>query len=85
MEVKVHVSEVGVGSCFFQGKKLKKKVADDRALSVTNGKVRTGKVKGDPKVVATTCPLEMLGLGMPRHPEMIVEIGDGNPLRRRRT
>lgn len=82
--MKVRMSDVNVGSCFFQGKTLKKKVADDRALSVSGGKVKTRKMKGDPKVVETTCPLEMLGLGMPRHPEMIVEIGDGNPFRRRR-
>jgi hypothetical protein len=82
--MKVRLGEVMSGSCFFQGKKLKKKVDDDRVLSVKNKKVSTRRVKGDPEVELTNCPLEMLGLGMPRHPETIVEIGDGNPLRNRR-
>lgn len=83
--MKVQISDLFVGSCFFQGKKLKKKVSDDQVLSVNKGKASTRKLKGDSKVTPTTCPLEMLGLGMPNHPEMIVEIGDGNPLRRRRS
>ncbi len=82
--MKVRASEVSIGSCFLQGRSLKKKVADDKALTVKNGKASTRKLKGDPEVELTGCPLEMLGLGMSRHPEVIVEIGDGNPLRKRR-
>lgn len=82
--MKVRLGEVMAGSCFLQGKKLKKMTDDGRVLSVKNKKVSTRRVKGDPEVELTSCPLEMLGLGMPRHPETIVEIGDGNPLRNRR-
>ena len=82
--MKVRLGEVMAGSCFFQGKKLKKMTDDGRVLSVKNKKVSTRRVNGDPEVELTSCPLEMLGLGMPRHPETIVEIGDGNPLRKRR-
>lgn len=82
--MKVRVSDVAVGQCFLQGRSVKKKVADDKASIVKNGKVRSRKIKGDPEVEQTSCPLEMLGIGMSRHPEMVVEIGDGNPLKRRR-
>lgn len=82
--MKVRLGEVMAGSCFFHGKKLKKMTEDGRVLSVKGKKVSTRRAKGDPEVELTSCPLEMLGLGMPRHPETIVEIGDGNPLRKRR-
>lgn len=82
--MKVRVSDVPILSCFIQGKKEKKKVAEDKILTVSRGKVSTRKLKGDPQVELTTCSLEMLGLGMAKHPETIVEIGDGNPLRRRK-
>jgi hypothetical protein len=82
--MKVRVSEVPVFSCFLQGKSTKKKVSDDRASTIKRGRVRTGKIKGDPEVTHVSCPLEMLGIGMPRHPETVVEIGDGNPFRKRR-
>jgi hypothetical protein len=83
--MKVRASEVSIGQCFLQGRSLKKKTADDKAITVKNGKVSTRKLKGDPQVELTYCPLEMLGTGMsPRHPETMIEIGDGNPLKKRR-
>ncbi len=82
--MKVRVSDVPVFSCFLQGKTTKKKVSDDRATTITGGRVKTKKIKGDPEVTHVSCPLEMLGIGMPRHPEAVVEIGDGNPFRRRK-
>lgn len=83
--MKLRISEIPIFSCFLQGRKTKKKVDDDRVLSVKNGKVSTRKQKGDPEVELTTCPLEMLGLGQSRHPETLIQIGDGNPLRRRKS
>lgn len=83
--MKVRTSEVPVGNCFLQGRVTRKKTDDDKALSVKpSGKVSTRKIKGDPEVEMVSCPLSMLGLGMRRHPETIVQIGDGNPLRRRK-
>lgn len=83
--MKVRTSEVAVGSCFIQGRAVRKKTAEDKAATVkSSGKVSTRKIKGDPEVELTTCPLNMLGVGMRRHPETIVQIGDKNPLRRRK-
>lgn len=83
--MKIRTSEVPVQSCFLQGRTLRKKVADDRAATRSvSGKVSTKKIKGDPEVELVSCPLGMLGVGMRRHPEAIVQIGDGNPLRRNR-
>lgn len=83
--MKIRTSEVPVQSCFMQGRTLRKKVADDKASTRSAmGKVSTKKIKGDPEVDLVSCPLSMLGVGMRRHPETIVQIGDGNPLPRRK-
>lgn len=80
--MKLPLSQIPIGACFFQGKKLRKKVGDDKALSIgTGGRVSTRKVKSDPEVEQTTCPLRFLGVGLRRHPDLIVEIGDGNLLK----
>lgn len=83
--MKIRVSDVPPLSCFFQGKKLRKKLEDGKIATVTKGKVRSRFPKGDPEVELTGCPLEMLGIGMKNHPETLVQIGDGNPLRRKST
>ena len=84
--MKIRTSEIPVGNCFLQGRVTRKKTDDDKALTLKkpSGKVSTRKIKGDPEVEMVHCPLEMLGLGMRRHPETIVQIGDGNPIRRRK-
>ena len=83
--MKVRTSEIPVGSCFLQGRSVRKKTSDDKAATIkASGKVSTRKIKGDPEVEMTSCPLSMLGVGMRRHPETIVQIGDGNPLPRRK-
>lgn len=74
------------GACFL-GKDgtIKKKVAERKALVVKdNGKVNTRKVKGNPDCEQTICPLRYLGVGLRKHPDMMVEIGDGNILERRK-
>lgn len=84
--MKVRVSELPVGSCFRQGRTVKKKVDGDRALTVAaNGRVRTRKLRGDPEVEPVPCELRHLGAGLRRHPEQVIEIGDGNILRHGRT
>lgn len=78
----IPLSQIPVGSCFLQGRKLRKKIGDDNKVA-TFGKgrrVNTHKTKGDPQVEQTTCPLRMLAVGLRRHPDVIVEIGDGNLL-----
>jgi hypothetical protein len=69
-----------------QGKKERKKVADDKAASFgVGGRVNTRKVKSDPEVDQITCRLRFLGVGLRRHPDVIVEIGDGNILKGRKS
>lgn len=74
-------TDLPIGSCYLDPKKgdLRKKVGDKKLASVKDsGKVKTRKVKGDPEVEMTSCPLRYLGVGLRRHPDMVVEIGDGN-------
>lgn len=64
---------------------MKKKTSEDKATEVKkNGRVSTRKVKGDPDVKPVDCPLKFLGVGLRRHPDQIVEIGDGNITRPKR-
>lgn len=85
--MKVKFVDLPLGSCFLHGRKgdVKKKVTDHKAANVReNGKVSTRKVKGDPDVEPMPCPLRYLGVGLRRHPDQVVEIGDGNILKRKR-
>jgi len=83
--MKIRVHEVSVGGCFIQGKTVKKKVGDDRCAVVgLSGRVSTRKLKGDPEVEMVTCPLKYLAVGLRRHPDAVVEIGDGNLLKGRK-
>jgi hypothetical protein len=85
MKILTRLSELADFSCFKRGKKVQKKVEGGRVVSVgKNGKVSTRKQKGDPKVEYIGCPVNLLGVGMRKHPETVVEIGDGNILKRRR-
>jgi hypothetical protein len=78
--MKIRVNEIPVGSCFVgKNGQVKKKVSDDRCAVVgMNGRVSTRKMKGDPEVEPTGCPLKYLAVGLRRHPDAVVEIGDGN-------
>jgi hypothetical protein len=84
--MKVTFKDLMVGSCFVDPKgDTKKKVSDSKASSVDDvGKVKTRKVKSAVEVEPTACELKYLGVGLRRHPELVVEIGDGNPYKRSR-
>lgn len=81
--MRVRFTEIPVGSCFTHGKSqdVKKKVDEKKMLVIKDsGKVSTRKMKGDPEVDATNCPLRYLGAGLRKHPEVLIQIGDGNIL-----
>ena len=86
MEFKKKFSELPLQACFVQKNKTKKKIQERKAAIVRekDGKVLKRKVKGDPVVEEIPCPINYLGVGLRRHPDQIVEIGDGNPLRNRK-
>ena len=76
----MRLSDLPPGSCFKQGKFLKKKLPDGRVVSVNpKGRVRVSTPKADPVVNSTACDLKMLGVGLRRHPEIMVEMGSGKP------
>ena len=78
----MRLSDLPAGSCFKQGSRLKKKLPDGRVVTVSaSGKVRTRQPKGDPVIQTSSCPLQFLGVGLRKHPDMMIEIGDGNPRR----
>ena len=78
--MKARISELSPGTCFKQGKAMKKKLVDGRVVSVTSkGKVRIVTPKADPVVSSVSCDLHFLGLGLRKHPELIVELGNGRP------
>lgn len=80
--MKIPLSQVPVGDCFIQGRKMRKKVADGKALSISGrGRQTTRSVKGDPMVEQRGCELKFLGAGMRKHPETLIQIGDGNILK----
>lgn len=85
--MRVRLSEVPSGSCYTAGKskKVMKKLDDGRVATVgMGGRVSMRSPKGDPEVeLIEACPLKYLGVGLRRHPDSVVEIGDGNILRRR--
>ncbi len=85
--MKMKFTDLAILSCFV-GKNgdVKKKVSERKASAVkeSSGKVSTRKVKGDPEVENVPCPLNLFGVGLRRHPERVIQIGDGNILERRK-
>lgn len=84
--MKYTFTDLPIGSCFVgKNGKVKKKVTEQRAALVKeNGRVSMGKMKGAAEVDSIpSCPLNLLGVGLRRHPEMVIQIGDGNILERR--
>lgn len=80
--MKMRLSDLPPGSCFKQGKTVKKKLSDGRVVTVgAKGRVRIAEPKGDPVVASVSCELKLLGVGLRRHPEQIVEMGSGRPVR----
>lgn len=60
---------------------MKKKLSDGRVVSVSpKGKVRTVTPKNDPMVSPTNCDIHLLGTGLRKHPELMIEMG-GRPRR----
>lgn len=84
--MKMRLSELPVGNCFISAKGgRKKKVSDDKVATVKdNGKVSYRRLKTDPEVEPTACQVREIGVGLRRHPDMVVEIGDGNTQKRKR-
>lgn len=83
--MKIRVSEIQIGSCFFMGKKEMKRAEDGRIITITPAKrTKYPKVNEDKEVETTICSLKFLGVGMRRHPDLVVEIGDGNILKNRK-
>lgn len=79
--MKIKLSELPIGSCFTRGKgKVQKKVGEGKVASAgMRGKAKTRTQKGDPLVEQRGCTLHLIGIGMRRHPDEVVEIGDGRP------
>lgn len=85
--MKMFFKDLLVGSCFIGPKgDMKKKVSESKASQVNeeSGKVSTRKVKGAAEVEPSACELRYLGVGLRRHPDVVIEIGDGNPFRGKR-
>ena len=83
--MKIRLNEMQVGNCFIDKKgQEKKKVEGDRVASIgSSGKVSMRKAKGNAEVEQTICSLRFLAVGMRRHPDAVVEIGDGNLLKKK--
>jgi hypothetical protein len=84
--MKISFKELLIGSCFLDAKgEMKKKVSEVKASQVKDdGKVKTRKVKESAAVEPSPCELKYLGVGLRRHPDLVVEIGDGNPFKKER-
>jgi len=84
--MKVKLSNIQVGTCFTDAKgNERKKVGERKVASVSlSGRVKMRKVKSDPEVEPSPCSLRLFGVGLRRHPDVIVEVGDGNPLKGRK-
>lgn len=83
--MKIKLSDLPVGTCF-TGKngEMKKKVSDRKIASVKdNGRVSMRKIKGDPEVDPSPCSIRLFGVGLRRHPDVMVEVGDGNLLKKK--
>lgn len=77
---KVRLSELSPGTCFKQGKTEKKKLSDGRVVSVDAKKrTRFSTPKNDPLVSVVSCNLSLIGTGLRKHPEFMVEMGSVRP------
>lgn len=85
--MKIKLSDLHVGTCFTDKKgNEKKKVGDRKIASVKpSGRVSMRKIKGNPEVEPSPCSLRLFGVGLRRHPDVIVEVGDGNLLKGRKS
>lgn len=83
--MRIKLSGLPIGTCYTDRTGvMKKKIANRKIASVKlSGRVSTRKVKGDPEVEPSPCSLRLFGVGLRRHPDVMVEVGDGNLLKRR--
>jgi hypothetical protein len=82
--MKIRLSGIPVGTCFSDKHGERKKVAEKKIARVkANGRVCMRKIKGDPEVEPSPCSLRLFGVGLRRHPDIMVEVGDGNLLKKR--
>lgn len=83
MKIKLRLSELPEGSCFLKGrgKTVHKKSRNGRTVSVgKGGRIRARAERRDPFVrPLSSCPLNLIGVDMVKHPESVIEIGDGRP------
>lgn len=85
--MKVKFSDLPVGSCFCRSRsrRMEKKTGDGEiAYAMKGRKAKLRREAGDPEVAPKPCPLRMIGVGLRRHPDAVVEIGDGRPFNRRK-
>lgn len=83
--MKIKLSNIPMMGCFTDKRGEKKKVGERKIASVKkNGRVCMRKIKGDPEVEPTPCSLRLFGVGLRKHPDMLIQVGDGNPLRDRK-
>jgi hypothetical protein len=77
--VKTKFSALESGKCFSRGRRggVWKKLPDGRMISVSKktGKTLTRVVKKDPNITTVSCPLNLLGTGLSRVPDTLIEIG----------
>jgi hypothetical protein len=76
--MKMKFSEILSGSCFQRGKRggIRKKLPDGRVATVSKtGKAKMRALKGDPEVETVSCPLNLLGVGLRKNPDAVIEIG----------
>lgn len=85
--MKIKLSGLPIMSCFVgKNGEMRKKVGDKKVLKVneSTGRVSTRKVKTDPEVEPVPCSIRYLGAGGRMHPDMLIQIGDGNLLKNRK-
>lgn len=85
--MKMKFSDLPDQSCFLgKNGEMKKKVAGKKVAirRESDGRISMRKMRGNPEVDDCACSIGLFGVGLRRHPDMIVEIGDGNTLKRNR-
>jgi hypothetical protein len=84
--MKIKLSDLPILNCFVNSKgEMKKKVGDRKVATVAmSGRVKTRKVKGNPEVEPSPCSIRLFGVGLRRHPDIMVENGDGDLLKKRK-
>lgn len=83
--MKIKFSDLPEQSCFLgKNGEMKKKVSGKKVASLRerDGRVNMRKIKGNPEVEYCACSIGLFGVGLRRHPDLVVEIGDGNTMKK---